>query len=166
MARVPRDRDMMQPVVGFCRNPKCREESHQEFQFFVENDHFECPKCGADSAPLVGVLTLTHLLVPHTIGPVKGSGGRRFVIACDDKRAYLATISNLEAATDNPRVANCPTCLQRAKTVGLTKSRAFIVPGKNPESGEESGPESEPEESYTSPGDPIDDPADDPDEMD
>lgn len=118
--KVPKDRTINQPATGFCRNPECREDG-QEFNFQVEHDNFCCPKCGADRAPLIGVLVLTHLLVRHEQGPIIGKGGLRWAIACDEKRAYLATATNQEAATDNAEVANCPGCLQNAEKLGLIK---------------------------------------------
>ncbi len=107
---VPQDRTINQPVTAFCRNPQCREVSDQEFRFCVEHAHVACPKCGANQEPFVGVLTLTHQLVPHPKGPIIGYTGRRYKLACDDRRAYLATTTNNEAATDQPGVVNCPGC--------------------------------------------------------
>ena len=111
---VPQDRTLSQPVIGFCRNPRCCEQSNKEFQFKVENDLFACPKCGADRPPMVGVLVLTHLIIPQQGGPIIGKGGTRHRLACDSKRAYLATVTNLEAASDNANVVNCPECLAEA----------------------------------------------------
>lgn len=116
---MPKDRTVKQPATGFCRNKHCRIDG-KEFQFPVEHDRFACPKCGADSKPMVGVLVLTHLLLPHEQGPLKGRSGR-WVIACDDQRAYLATATNQEAATDNAEVANCPGCLAKAIALGAVK---------------------------------------------
>lgn len=122
MVKVPNDRTVYQPARAFCRNPQCREESNKEFEFDVTHDNFGCPKCGANKSPMVGLLVLTHLLIPNPAGPIIGSGGRRFALGCDQKRAYLATVTNLEAATDNPEIANCPGCLDRAKSLGYTPS--------------------------------------------
>jgi hypothetical protein len=47
-------------------------------------------------------------------GPIIGDGGLRYRIACDQSRAYLATVTNLEAATDNPKIVNCPGCRKEA----------------------------------------------------
>lgn len=136
---VPGDRTLKVPVMGFCRNPQCRTKSNEEYHFYVDHDTFHCPKCRADSEPMVGVLVLTHLLIPHTSGPIIGKGGMRYVIGCDSERAYLATVTNLEAATDNHKIANCPQCLKRAKEIGHIKQRVFIVPGR-----EDAQPEPEP----------------------
>lgn len=127
---VPQDRDLRQPVTGFCRNPQCRDQSNREFHFRVEHDLFACPKCGADSAPMVGLLVLTHMLIPDREGPVIGKGGVRYRIGCDSKRAYLATASNQEAVTDNVRIANCPGCQAEAEKLGLNKmgGRRLILP--------------------------------------
>lgn len=119
MARVPNDRTIKQPAAGFCRNPECREKSDEEFQFVVEHDHFACPKCGANSLPMVGVLVLTHLMIRNEAGPIVGHGGLRWALGCDQVRAYLATTTNQEAATDNPKLANCPGCLDRAASLGI-----------------------------------------------
>lgn len=115
--KVPGDRTINQPAEGFCRNPECAENG-KEFHFAVENDLFCCPKCGADRAPMVGLLVLTHLLVPHEKGPILGRNGR-WVLACDDARAYLATATNQEAATDNAKIANCPGCIAKAQALGI-----------------------------------------------
>ncbi len=137
---VPGDRTLKQPVTGFCRNPQCREQSDREFTFTVEHDHFACPKCGADKAPMVGTLVLTHLLVPDPKGPVIGRGGIRWQIACDTKRAYLATATNLEAVTDQIGVVNCPGCLAVAEELGLrgATGRSLILNEQpDPEAGED-----------------------------
>lgn len=120
MVKVPNDRITHQPARGFCRNPQCRDQSDQEFHFDVKNDHFACPKCGADREPMAGLLSLVHLLIRNPDGPIIGAGGLRYAIGCDLKRAYLATITNQEAATDNIEIANCPGCLERARSLGLT----------------------------------------------
>jgi hypothetical protein len=122
MVKMPEDRVVTQPARGFCRNPQCRENDNQEFTFQVEHDHFSCPKCGANKAPMVGVQVLTHLLIRNEHGPIIGVGGLRYAIGCDTRRAYLATLTNLEAATDNIEVANCPGCLDRAKSLGLNQA--------------------------------------------
>lgn len=119
--RVPRDRTIKQPAEGFCRNPECAVDG-QQYRFRVEHDHFACPKCGADTPPMVDVLVLTHFLHRHDRGPIRGKGGLRFVIACDDKRAYLATATNKEAATDNIDLVSCPGCLENAAKLGIFPS--------------------------------------------
>ena len=109
MIALPDDRTLKSPSVGFCRNPQCRERSDQEFRFAIEHDCV-CPKCGANREPMVGVLVLTHALVPDKKGPVMGQGGSRWKIACESKRAYLATATNLEAATNNQDLVTCAAC--------------------------------------------------------
>lgn len=74
---------------------------------------------------MVGLLVLTHLLIPSAKGPVKGQGGRRFAIACDQQRAYLATATNQEAVTDQAGIANCPGCLKVAKELKITPRDQF-----------------------------------------
>lgn len=101
-------------------NPACREQSdHERFLFLAENDHFCCPKCGADQSPMVGVLALIHFLIPDRKGPIVGMGGLRYRLGCDSVRAYLATTSNQEAATGEIAAANCPGCLEEAKKLGI-----------------------------------------------
>ncbi len=132
---LPQDRTQKQVVRGYCYNPECRnhyvDEAHPDwrvqdgrFEFEVENDHFQCPKCGANKGPMVGALVLIHLLTRDKMGPIEGEGGLRYKIACDAKRAYLATFTNLEAVSTAIEVANCPGCLkviqeQKLKQTGL-----------------------------------------------
>jgi len=118
---VPADRTLKQPTLGFCRNPQCREVSNKEFRFTVKDDYFCCPKCKADQEPMIGVLTMTHLLIPSPTGPVIGLGGVRYQLACDQDRAYLATATNNEAATDNAKIANCPGCIVMANKQKIVK---------------------------------------------
>jgi hypothetical protein len=119
---IPEDRSLKQPSMGFCRNPACRDRSDQEFTFVIEHDPVVCPKCGADQEPMIGMLVMTHLLIPDPAGPISGSGGLRYHIACDVRRAYLATATNLEAVTDNVKVANCPGCLAVARKLGVKRN--------------------------------------------
>lgn len=112
---IPRDRTIKQPVLGCCYNPECLEDRRKgRFEFQSEHDHFACPKCGADRAPLVYMLVLIHLLVPQKGGKIVGKGGIEYNLACDETRAYLATVTNQEAATGDPTAANCPGCLAAA----------------------------------------------------
>ncbi len=109
---MPHDRTCKQQALAVCFNPECRSEPDDTcFEFTVENDHFACPKCGANKAPLVDLRTLTHLLIRDRAGLIVGEGGLQFKIACDPKRRHLATMTNEEAATDQRSVANCPQCL-------------------------------------------------------
>lgn len=120
---VPEDRSDKQRPMAFCRNPACQERADLEFTFEVKHDRCACPKCGANKSPMVGLLTLTHLLVPiaQGKGPILGKGGLTYAIACDHKRAYLATMTNNEAATDQVKFANCPGCLEIAEKLGIKK---------------------------------------------
>ncbi len=118
---VPEDRSLKQPVMGFCRNPECCDVAGVEFNFMIEHDHAACPKCGADREPMIGMLVLTHLLLPLKGGPIIGRGGIQFVIACDSQRAYTATATNLEAVTDNPKISNCPGCLSAIEKLNVKK---------------------------------------------
>ena len=122
--RVPVDRTIKQPAEGFCRNPECAEDG-KEFHFTVEHDLFSCPKCGANTSPMIGVLVLTHLLVRDESGPIIGAGGLRWALACSEDRAYLATATNQEAATDNLHLINCPGCVAGALKRGLPISRGW-----------------------------------------
>lgn len=109
---IPHDRTTKQPVRGYCYNPECREDSRDErYEFTVEQDCFACPKCGGDTPPRVGLLVLVHLLIEDAKGPIVGALGLRYRLGCDERRAYLATVTNLEAATGLVSAANCPGCL-------------------------------------------------------
>ncbi len=119
MIAIGKDRSVKQPVRAFCRNPQCRTKMGEKFEFQVEHDRFCCPKCGADKEPYIGVFSLAHHLVPDTGGPIVGMGGRRFKLGCDSRRAYLATTTNNESATDQPAYVNCPGCLAAIKKLGI-----------------------------------------------
>lgn len=109
---IPNDRTKKQPVYCFCVNPECLDEScHTRFVFPHEHGQVECPKCGATESPYVGVLVLTHYMARLPRGPIRGVGGLGYHIACDPTRAYLATATNQEAATDQIEAVTCPGCL-------------------------------------------------------
>ncbi len=67
---VPRDRTNKQPANGFCRNPECQEDGQDEYRFEVHHARVECPKCGANQAPMIGLLVLTHLMIRDGNGPI------------------------------------------------------------------------------------------------
>lgn len=122
---VPHDRTTKQPLRGYCLNSACLEDpQHSRFEFEAHNDHFTCPKCGADSPLMVGLLTLTHLLLPDPAGKILGSGGQRYRFACDGERTILATETNNEAATGVLELVNCPGCLKAAESLRV-KQRVF-----------------------------------------
>lgn len=129
---IPRDRTKRQPARGYCYNPECREDSDQDrFEFDVEHDRFCCPKCGNDRPPGVGLLVLTHLMIRDPSGPIHGDMGQNYMLACDQKRAYLATVTNLEAATGDPAYCNCPGCLKVAEERKLTTPQGLaLTPGE------------------------------------
>jgi hypothetical protein len=118
---MPNDRSTKHPAKGFCRNPACQEKGQREelFTFPIEHADVECPKCGATMSPIVGVYVLSHLLLPIKGGPLRGAGGLSYALACDSQRAYLATVSNLEAASGDVNVINCPLCLENARKLGI-----------------------------------------------
>ena len=118
---MPNDRSVKNPARGFCRNPECQETKGEEFTFPIEHAHVSCPKCGANAAPMIGVFVLIHLLIPVRGGPIRGEGGRSFALACDDERSYLATRTNLEAASGDIEVINCPQCLDNARKLGIKR---------------------------------------------
>lgn len=117
---IPGDRSIKQQSFGVCMNPACRNVSTDErFIFPVDDDHFACPKCGADKPPVAGLLAQIHLLIPDPKGVIEGAGGLRYRLACDENRAYLATATNQEAATGELAAANCPGCLAEAKKLKI-----------------------------------------------
>lgn len=128
---IPSDRTTAQQPMGYCLNPACRERSEDSrFEFAVDHDRFCCPKCGSHDAPGVGLLVLTHLLIRDPHGPIKGELGR-FKVACDTRRAYLATFTNLEAATADPSIANCPGCLAAAEKSGIRTPQGAALLAKS-----------------------------------
>ena len=130
---IPRDRTTRQQARGYCFNPECREDSDQDrFEFDVEHDKFCCPKCGNDRPPGVGLLVLTHLLIRDRKGPIHGDMGQSYRLACHKDRAYLATVSNLEAATGDPQFCNCPGCLKVASELKLTTPQGIELRPKKP----------------------------------
>lgn len=115
---VPHDRTSKQPITGYCLNLECMEDG-KRFEFPCNHADVACPKCGAQDAPMIGVLALTHFMVlDNKVGLIRGSHGR-YRLACDPKRAYLATPTNNEAATDQLPFVNCPGCLTVAKEQNL-----------------------------------------------
>lgn len=128
---VPRDRTTHQRASGFCRNPKCVPKGRGEFNFVVEDDLFSCPKCGANASPMVGLNTLIHFLLPTPKGKILGAGGLRYNLACDVERAYLATVTNDEAATGDIECVNCPGCLDAADKVGIRPVPPWRFRGKS-----------------------------------
>ena len=131
---IPNDRTTKQQPRGYCVNPDCLEVSDAtRFEFDVNNNRFCCPKCGNDRSPGVGLLVLTHLLIRDSKGPIIGDMGLRYRLACHADRAYLATVTNLEAATGDVGVCNCPGCLQVAAERNLTTRQGVeLVPGNRP----------------------------------
>lgn len=129
---VPEDRTTAHPVVAFCMNQECVEHDErgtpkERFTFEVSSGEVACPKCGANEGPLVGLLTLVHVLLRDNNGPVWGMGGLRYKLACDPKRRTLATPTNLEAATGDIRAANCPGCLAYCAEHGITKFQGQVM---------------------------------------
>jgi len=126
---IPGDRSVKQPSFGVCINLDCREKSTDErFVFQVDDDHFCCPKCGADKPPIAGLLAQIHFLIRDPKGPIEGAGGICYRLACDDKRAYLATHTNQEATTGKLAAANCVNCLAKANRLKLKRSGQDMLP--------------------------------------
>ena len=120
---IPGDRNGKQPSFGVCMNPACLEKSTDaRFTFPVDDDHFCCPKCGADKPPIAGLLAQIHFLIRDKEGPIEGAGGLRYRLGCDSVRAYLATATNEEAATGELVAANCVGCLAEAKRLNIKHS--------------------------------------------
>lgn len=125
---IPEDRTHKQPVRAFCCNPQCLDASNQgRFEFDTEHSPIVCPKCGANEAPYVGLLALVHFLHRAENGPVTGAGGLRYQIGCDQKRAYLATLTNQEAMSGELRMVNCPGCLKAAQEKGFDKQQGMVL---------------------------------------
>lgn len=127
---IARDRTLKQPVRGYCLNPNCAcgSGAFDRFEFTVKNDAFACPKCGANEAPLVGVLVLIHLLVhDQEKGEFKGMKGLRYRLACDRKREHLATNTNLEAATGTLAHVTCPGCRRAAARLNLKTNQGLAA---------------------------------------
>lgn len=129
---IPEDRTTKQQSFGVCMNIECREVSTDErFTFPVNDDHFCCPKCGADKPPMVGMLAMVHLLIRAKEGPIEGMGGLRYRLACDSVRSYLATHTNQEAATGEIAAVNCVGCLAEAEKLKIKQPAGFaMVQGK------------------------------------
>lgn len=114
---IPADRTRKQPLLAYCRNPACWQNDEKcaplmRFEFALETGNVECPRCRANEPPMVGILVLTHLLIKDPRGPILGAEGWRYRMGCDAQRAYLATMTNQEAASGDPHVVNCPGCLK------------------------------------------------------
>lgn len=122
---MPNDRTTKQAARGFCRNPQCRVDK-KDFEFPIEHAHVSCPKCGANERPMVGILVITHLLVAVKGGPLVGAGGLRYALACDEKRAYMATRTNMEACSNDTDVVDCNQCLKNAEKLGLLRNKVWI----------------------------------------
>lgn len=127
---VPSDRTCKQPARGYCLNPLCMEKAGQRFEFDTEHSPIVCPKCKQDKAPMVGLLVLIHFLYHDPAGgPITGSDGMDYRLACDTERAYMATVSNLEAASGEIAAVNCPGCLKAAKEEGLAPMQGWAFTG-------------------------------------
>jgi hypothetical protein len=125
---IPRDRTIKQPVTCYCMNPECREDSADDrFEFPLEHDPVCCPKCGANESPLIGMLALVHFVVRNKEGRIRGAGGMRYSLACEPKRAYIATETNGEAGSDQLECVNCPGCLKIAFDQKLAANQGNIV---------------------------------------
>jgi hypothetical protein len=110
---IPNDRTCRQPVTAYCTYKKCLVNG-KRFEFPTEGN-VHCPKCGATEAPTIGLLALVHLMVEDPAGPIPGEGGLRWRLACDPTREHLATVTNMEAASDQIVAVNCPGCLKVAE---------------------------------------------------
>jgi len=115
---IPYDRTQLQQPVGYCVNPACVPKGKTRFEFPVDHSNFSCPKCGGDKPPAVGLLVLTHFLTKNPQGKIV-SLGISYSLACDESRAYMATVSNLEAASGDPEAVNCEGCLKKINDMGL-----------------------------------------------
>lgn len=124
---IPDDRTQRQPITAYCVNVECIPQGASRFEFPVEHEAVCCPKCGATEAPMIGLLALIHFLIRTPKGPILGSGGIRFGMACDPQREYLATGTNLEAATDQLEASNCPQCRRVAIERNLNPLQGTVL---------------------------------------
>ena len=125
---LPSDRTTKQPLMAFCRNVECIEDG-KRFEFEVQHDPITCPKCGATEHPLIGVMSLIHFLHRADKGPIPGTGGLRYQVACDPTRTYLATDTNDEAASDQLGAVNCPGCLKAAADKKIKDNQGAPIAG-------------------------------------
>jgi hypothetical protein len=116
---IPADRTNKQPLQFRCNNQECGKDG-QPFEFTSTRDR--CPKCKAEGYPYIQLLVLIHYLIPDDKGKISGYRGRRYRMACDPTRDYLATKTNEEAATSELAATTCPGCLKEANRLkGLVK---------------------------------------------
>lgn len=119
---LPETRSHKQRNFAYCNNPECAENG-LEFRFEIDQTLVPCPKCGATKAPMVGMLTKTHLVIRDKKGKLEGASGLRYRIACDteNKRDFISTLHNHELGTGDRNTANCIDCLIEAdrQNVGL-----------------------------------------------
>jgi hypothetical protein len=117
---IPAERSIKQRQFAYCTNPECRENG-AEYHWEIKHDWTCCPKCGANQAPMVGILAKIHLMVRDKTGPLQGNGGLRYRLACDTKknREGISTLTNYEVATDQKEVCNCQDCLIEAMKLNV-----------------------------------------------
>jgi hypothetical protein len=119
---VPADRTIKQPIAWQCGNPQCMENGKR---FIFTNDYGECPKCTL-KPPATKLLALVHLVYPDKNGPLPGKTGN-WALACDPKRAYSATETNREAATNRTAIVNCPGCIKWLTDNGLSQLQDTLL---------------------------------------
>lgn len=129
--QVPGDRTIKQPVRCYCLNPECRdrecEPGKDRYEFAVEHAEVVCPKCGANQVPIVGVLAIVHFIVRDKRGPLMGHGGLRYRLACEPRRTFIATRTNLEAGTGELSAVTCVRCLAVAKEQNAAASQGTVI---------------------------------------
>lgn len=108
-AEIPMTRTPKQPLQGYCLNPICSHGLPDLKFVFPVSDEIECPKCGCNQYPFVGLLALIHWVRPSDRGELN-LGGRRMELACDPRRHYISTEHNKEVATAHLEAVNCPGC--------------------------------------------------------
>lgn len=117
-------RTQSQPLEWVCTNPECIQTDEERKNHYVRfvSEKPKCPRCTQEGPPVIKLLALVHLLLPDPKGKIQGQY-KRWRIACDKDRDYLALTDNNEAATDVPAAANCPGCIKAApKNVMLVDS--------------------------------------------
>lgn len=125
--QVPYDRTIKQPVRCFCLNPECIDAGNDRYEFTIQHADVVCPKCGANQVPVVGVLAIVHFIMRDRHGALMGHGGLRYRLACEPRRTFIATHTNLEAGSGELSAVSCVRCLAIAKEQNAAASQGTVI---------------------------------------